>query len=246
MKKFLLVVIVLSVILLLLMPETLAGLKISLPDFTSRKIVSVEHREQQRTANLQGLKDFSGGVGFKPDANAFEGSPALTEFVPYRWRQDSSETVNFWTNQLTYAIDQIISVKNTGNQPVYVRTVFAFEHTDAPVWKNVCSAGSSTGMVYHGSTIINGKPFELYSYDYDLPLQPGEISWPSLLQIVMDANATPGDYQTITEGYELMSSTLVCQAEGVEDLSSSEQGRATSILNAILGEITPQQHPWLH
>lgn len=206
--------------------------------------VEVDHREYSRSPAGDQLQTPPTATVFLPDENAYEGSPYLQQFVTFQWPLRQQETIRLWQGGITRAIDRIVTAVNRGNIPVYVRTVFAFEQLEATVWKNVCSTGSRNGMVFHGSVEIHGSMFDLYSYTYDQPLQPGESTMPSLLQVVLDRNTTAGDLLIIQQGYEIMSSTQACQASGLPK-EFGEAPEASVVLDAMLGEITLQQHPWV-
>ena len=205
--------------------------------------VEVEHKEYSRNMLMNRLQPYQPAI-LKPDSNAYEGSPFLERFVSYQWPGSEQSPVHFWDRDLTRAVDKIVTATNNSNIPVYIRTVFAFEALDTVLWKNVCNTGSSTGMLYHGRITIHGDEFELYSYTYDDPLQPGQSTTPSLLQIALDANATSNDMRIVANGYEIMSATQACQASGLPD-ELMHNATADQVMNTLLGQISTDQHPWL-
>ncbi len=207
-------------------------------------VVEVEHKEYSRNAAGNRLQPYQATSILKPEENAYEGSPCLQQFASYQWPGEGMGAVHFWTSGLSKAIDKIVTATNNGNLPVYVRTIFAFEQLDTPLWKNVCNEGSAQGMQYHGQISVRGERFEMYSYTYDAPLQPGKSTMPSLLQIAMDANATKADLQTVAAGYEIMTVTQACQATGLPD-ELTQNATAEFVLNTLLGEISTGQHPWI-
>lgn len=205
--------------------------------------VEVVHNEYQRAENRTQIVPFDGSQRFRPEELAYQGSPYLQQFDTFQWNGNANCTVNFWSS-LTNAVDKIVTATNTGNIPVYVRMVFAFEHLDCNVWKNVCTAGSSYGMIYHGTIPIHGSLFDLYSYTYSQPLQPGQTTMPSLLQIALDPAASNTDYQIIASGYEILTSAQVCQAVGLpEELQSGTA--AEEVIDTLLGRISTENHPWI-
>lgn len=206
--------------------------------------VEVEHREYSRSPAGDRLQSPPTPAVFLPDENAYDGSPYLQQFAAFQWPLKQDEAIYLWQDGITRAIDRIVTAVNRGSIPVYVRTVFAFEQLEGTVWKNVSSTGSRDGMVFHGSVMIHGSMFDLYSYTYDQPLQPGESSLPSLLQVVLDRDTTTRDLLIIQQGYEIMSSTQACQATALSK-EFGENPDASAVLNTLLGEITPQQHPWI-
>lgn len=206
--------------------------------------IEVNQKEYSRTPTGDGLQDAKSSIGFAPDENAYEGSPYLNQFDAFQWPLNTEKTIYLWQGSITRAIDKIVTAINRGNIPVYVRTVFAFEQLQSTVWKNVNSVGSKDGMVYHGTVEIHGDFFDLYSYTYDLPLQPGESTMPSLLQVVLDRNATASDMMVIRQGYEIMFSTQACQATGLP-VEVGVNSDASTVLNTLLGEVSTTQHPWV-
>lgn len=206
--------------------------------------IEIEHNEYSRTASGNGLSPFQATAILKPDPNAYAESPALQQFVSYEWRGSKKDVVRFWDPSLTRAVDKIVTATNKGNIPAYVRVVFAFEHLDATLWKNVYTANGSNTMTSHGTITIHGDQFDLFSYIYADVLKPGETSMPSLLQVVLDAGASARDLSVIAGGYEIMSATQACQADALPD-SSTENVDAASVLNMLLGPISTEQHPWI-
>lgn len=206
--------------------------------------IDVDHVEYSRSPSGDRLQTKPVTGVFLPDENAYEGSPYLEQFAAFSWPFEPEESIYLWQGGITRGLDKIVCAHNRGNIPVYVRTVFAFEQLEGTVWKNVCSTGSRDGMVYHGSVNIRGSMFDLYSYTYDQPLKPGESTLPSLLQVVLDRNATANDLRIIQQGYEIMASTQACQATTLPK-ELEETAEAVTVLNTLLGEITTQQHPWI-
>ncbi len=205
--------------------------------------VEVVHNEYQRAEDGTGIVPFDGSQRLRPEERAYSGSPYLQQFDSFLWNGDSNCRVNFWSG-LTYAVDKIVTATNTGNIPVYVRMVFAFEHLECNVWKNVCTAGSSYGMIYHGTISIHGNQFDLYSYTYSQPIQPGETTMPSLLQIALDPAANSDDYQIIASGYEILTASQVCQAVGLPE-EFQNGASAEDVIDTLLGRITTENHPWI-
>lgn len=205
--------------------------------------IEVKLNEYSRSSfgTLQPLRN---GVVLKPDGKAYDGSPYLQQFVPFRWQGAGEEKVHFWSTSLERAVDKIVAVSNAGNIPVYVRVIFAFEQLDCKLWKNVYTANGANEMVHHGSITIHGDLFDLYSYTYSQSLAPGSLSSPCLLQIVLDAGATSADLRRIAEGFEISSVAQACQASGLP-AAIAENADASQVLNALLGEISTEQHPWV-
>lgn len=244
MKKFLLLVCSLVAIGCVLYHSGFFKFLQSGGTFTEAARVEVSQTEYSRSPSGDSLQKFRSTAVLFPDEKAYQGSPFLEQLAAYRWPLKEDETIYLWQNGITRAVDKIVTAENHGNVPVYVRIVFAFEKLEGTVWKNVCTTGSKDGMVYHGSVNIHGSPFDLYSYTYDQPLQPEESTLPSLLQVVLDRDITESDMQIIRQGYEIMSATQACQANTLPN-ELSEHHDASTVLDTLLGEISPQQHPWI-
>ena len=86
---------------------------------------------------------------------------------------------------------------------------------------------------------MDGSPFMGIN-----PLQPGQSTTPSLLQLALDANATGNDMRIVANGYEIMSATQACQATGLPE-ELMHNATADQIMNTLLGQISTDQHPWL-
>lgn len=244
MKKFLLLVCSLAVIGCMLYHTGFFDYLQSGGTFTEAARVEVAQAEYSRSPSGDGVQKFRSSAVLFPDENAYQGSPHLEQLAAFRWPLKDGETIYLWQGGITRAVDKMITAENRGNVPVYVRIVFAFERLEGTVWKNVCTTASKDGMVYHGNVSIHGSLFDLYSYTYAQPLQPGESTLPSLLQVVLDRYTTESDLQIIQQGYEIMSVTQACQADALPKELNGFQD-ASAVLDALLGEISPMQHPWI-
>lgn len=139
------------------------------------------------------------------------------------------------------AVDKIVTVKNTGKSPAYVRTLFAFEDTDdmsAKVHYMFNDANGNGELIYFPSngddylqfTAGDGATYTVGYYVYDAALAAGEVSEPSLLQIFFDKSATNEDVAKAGDTYEIYVLSQAVQSEGFDN--------ADDALNEAFGEIT--------
>ncbi len=117
--------------------------------------------------------------------------------------------VKFW-NQRSYARDQIVSVKNMGSSPMFVRTVFAYP-CDAELEFNVVEMISDERVWdwnWHEDPIeIDGTCYNVVSASYiyrDGVVLPGESTYPSLLQVrVHDGSQSEVALYSISQGVSI-------------------------------------------
>ncbi len=148
-------------------------------------------------------------------------------------------------SKLKGAVDKFVFVKNTGASPVYYRTVFAFEcpegveYSEGPDKQLMMNVNSNSRFLWqeHGYITVDSQRYLLMSATYLNELPAGEISRPSLLQVVMTHNATGGDVAKIGETYEIL---VVSQAVATENMPD-----AATALEAAFGQLSKTSHPWL-
>ena len=148
-------------------------------------------------------------------------------------------------DKLTGAVDKFVFVKNTGNSPVYYRTLIAFECPDGIEY----SEGSDKQLMMnvnlnprfdwqeHGYITVDGQRYLLMSATYLKELAAGEISRPSLLQVVMTHNATSEDVEKLGETYEIL---VISQAVATENMPGAKEA-----LDAAFGKVSADSHPWM-
>ena len=141
-----------------------------------------------------------------------------------------------WDDNLTGAIDKFVFVKNTGSWACYYRTIIALECPEGTAY----SEGSDKEFMNNinlnnrfvwtdvGYVTIGGTRYLVLVATYQKPLEAGEISRPSLLQVVMTHNATNDTVKAIGETYDILT---LSQAAQIEGFASAEDA-----LNTAFGE----------
>lgn len=141
--------------------------------------------------------------------------------------------------------DKIVTVKNTGKNAAYFRTWIAFENTeDASDFINIIYNGNSASKYDWTWDIpggvqwinVNGIDYWYLIATYTVPLQPGEISQPSLLQLYLRKEATNAFYDLVGDKYDVLVFTEAVQSEGFAD--------ADTALDTAFGDPATGYHPW--
>ena len=149
-------------------------------------------------------------------------------------------------NKLIGAMDKMVFVKNTGASDAYFRTWIAFECPEGVIIGEP-SQGAHIMINRNGSSIydvkqvgdveIEGTNYAVFCYTYQKALQPGQMSHPSLLQVVMTHHATNAQMELLGPTYEILAYT---QAVQTVNFNSPEQA-----LNAAFnGAPSKENHPW--
>ena len=140
--------------------------------------VHIEQIEQERDENGD-LTSFTQGQ---------PAYPAVGEIV---W-DDEGVNVNgteyqVFDENLRNVIDKIVTVKNTGKSPAYVRTIIAIEAPDGDPKDLIHVNFNPDGVTRTPWTPIeiDGVDYVLSVFTYTEPLLPGEISAPSLMQVFL-------------------------------------------------------------
>lgn len=154
---------------------------------------------------------------------------------------------NLWCNkEISNAKDQIVVVKNSGTENVYVRTVFAFEADTTEFNGDLIHLNKNTTNITWesiGQATIEGKLYDLHVATYQDVLATGQTSAPSLLQIAMDKNAENPQMSQFGDIYEIM---YVSQAVETGSLSGKNlENAAQEALNNAFGKISTTNHPWI-
>ena len=156
-----------------------------------------------------------------------EGGPAVNERWTTLWDEPN-------------VVDKIVSVTNTGNNDVYVRTIIAMPASmDEPIVLNR-TAGKTFKEEFVDDVTINGELYDLVILTYirgDGILEPEKSTGPSLMQVLMTNDVDNEDLpEKYRNGFEIMVVSQAVQADGFTD--------AFQALNAAFGEITTTNHPW--
>lgn len=143
-----------------------------------------------------------------------------------------------WDDKLTGAIDKFVFVQNTGSWDCYYRTIIAFE----------CPVGTEYSEGYNKEFMMNVNLNSRFAWEeigyitigstrylvmvatYQQPLKAGEISRPSLLQVVMTHNATNKTVEAIGKSYDILTLSQAAQTEGFTS--------AENALDTAFGDVT--------
>lgn len=165
----------------------------------------------------------------------------------FYWGDYSAGGNGLWDDsKLSNVIDKFVFVENTGKAPAYYRTVLAFECPEGTEYGEGASNGEEFMMNVnghsnftwkeHGYTTIDGTRYLLMTATYEVALESGETSRPSLLQVVMTHNATNETVKAIGDEYTIL---VVSQAVQIDSGYT-----AGEMLDRAFGEITTTSHPW--
>ena len=202
--------------------------------------VKIEQFEQER--NGSALVDFTDSKKLYPATS----DPAYTDSIT--------------VNGVTYPaygsefnpIDKIVTVKNTGSEQAYVRTLIAFEQNDLNgdldfsdgISNLIHIAYNQTDWetkFYDGTVLdnfaANGKYYTLVSFTYKKVLESGNTTEPNLLQFFLDKTAENEDIAPfMTANYEVLAVSQAVQVAGWAD-QGTVAATAEFALNTAFGEI---------
>jgi len=140
--------------------------------------------------------------------------------------------------KLANVLDKMVFVENTGKSDAYYRTIIAFEcpegmdyseGSDKEFMMNV-NGGDLFEWEEAGYATIGGVRYLIEVATYQRALEPGQISHPSLLQVVMTDKATNEDMELLGDTYEILVLSQAVQTAGFEN--------AEEALTAGFGEVT--------
>ena len=150
-----------------------------------------------------------------------------------------------WDDEnLNGAMDKFVMVENTGTSDCYYRTWIAFEcpegmeysqGPDKEFMMNINGHKLFTREIFD-YVEIEGTRYLVMVATYNEVLKAGEISRPSLLQVVMTHNVTNEQVALLKGSYEILVFTQACQTENFPD--------AETALDVSFGERKIENHPW--
>lgn len=227
--------------------------------------VQIEQLEYQRaegvehtaTANEGDLVPFVQGQPLYPAVpkagakNPYTAEPtALFSWGPYVTAEGAGN--GLWDDdKISNVVDKFVFVKNTGKSDAYYRTLFAFEcpdgmeygeGSDKEFMMNV-NGNERFDWADYGYITVNGVRYLLMSATYKEILAPGEISRPSLLQVLMTEHCTNEHMELLGDSYEILVVTQAVQAAGFE--GTLEKFAAEVALDAAFGPVSADSHPWM-
>ncbi len=246
MKKTLALVLGLALLAAVAVVGTVAYLIDSDQDVNTMSLgnVQIDQIEQERGENGE-LQDYTQDKPFIPayyEGNSLPWAPARDWVVP---GDQAWKTVVDGVN----AIDKFVTVKNTGTNDAYVRTIFAFEVVDEND-ANIHVVSNSNNVTdkptyvwdYFGAeqgflAEINGTNYWVMVATYEEALAPGEETIPSLKQVYLDKTVDNEDVASYGEQYEILVFTQAVQAQ-MGDLTPSEA------LDEAFGAVSEDNLPW--
>lgn len=216
--------------------------------------IKIEQIEQQRvddSDNQTVLEEFEQGKKLMPAR--YEGS-SIPWAPEAEWVKSGDQAWKVVEDN-NGVIDKFVTVKNTGGEAAYVRTIFAVEvGTDAENSEYLHLVTNGTN-IKNGATwewewltdangkdipvVIEGTTYALATATYTEALPAGTSTIPSLKQIYMDKDATNEVYEKYGDTLEILAFTQALQVENFEDLGPA------AALNEEFGAITATSHPWI-
>ncbi len=217
----------------------------------------IEQDDQKNTAD--NLKAYENNKSLYPACGtiAWAGDDE-GERIYQQWPAGGSSAL-FDADLLGNVQDKMVFVENTGSNPAYVRTVFAFEAGGMTAdemnnklihWNRNSTHWQWTDFSEDMSATIKGEKYYLrvatylgnagndHSEHKDGILSPGETTRPSLLQVFLDENADNELCNSFNGSYDIL---VVSQAVQTE-MNGLTGGDA---LDEAFGEISATNHPWM-
>lgn len=239
MKKKILIFCLCAIALFVSVGGTVAYIVTANETNTQKKVEIIQHK-MKRTS--EGLVPYTNEDTAFPGVYNDEFSYQEVDLVDY---YPNGTIVNFWSN-VHNSLDRIVSVQNKGSESVYVRTVFAFDKS-AHFRKNYVTKIDETDVWQWdnlGEITINNKPYELYEAVYLLELNSNSYTYPSLLEIVVGKDLE-------IEKIENINLYVTSQAVSVDNIDNQDividttnKSVTEATLDAVLGEITTNNHPF--
>lgn len=172
--------------------------------------------------------------------------PATTD---PKWTTNEAEMIT--VGEVTYKtfgpefnpVDKIVTVKNTGSEAAYVRTLMAFENNENKISDLIhinWNADVWTLETLASGIEINGKPYDLLVFTYNEVLEAKVETAPSLLQVFLNKAADNDDMADLADGYEILVLSQAVQAAGWQTVDSSVVKTADLALDTAFGAITAE------
>ena len=215
--------------------------------------VSIEQQEWQRAdgeSHINSGAQIGDLVPFEDYEGIYPAVPKNGAATDYSAEMDSSKCFHWgeyapgWNgllndDNLSNVRDKIVMVKNTGKSDAYYRTLIAYECPEgitigepangAEIMVNV-NGNSRFDWENVGYITVDGTRYALWVANYNEVLTPGEVSRPSLLQVVLTHHATNEDVAKFGDNMEIMVLSQAVQAEGFAN--------AETALDAAFGDVT--------
>lgn len=231
MKKTLAMVLALALLCVLAVNSTLSYFTDTAAAANTMTVgkVDIEQIEQKHDEN---------GALVNLAANA-DGVTSLGRLYPYT----GGAAVDGWFSTANNAMDKIVTVKNTGSEAAYVRTLFAFEAVNGadPIATSIIQAnfsGPSVGALKAETTTpikVKGVQYFVYSFTYDAALASGATSAASLKQFYLDSSVGNGFADAIGGSYEILVISQAVQTQGFA--AAGGKTAAQVALDTAFGEV---------
>ena len=160
----------------------------------------------------------------------------------FHWGVYSPGWNGLWNDsKLSNVMDKFVFVENTGKSDAYYRTLIALEcpegmtigySDDDEINVNVNGNSRFTWDYSVGYITVEGTRYEVWCATYNESLTPGEVSRPSLLQVVLTHNATNEDMALLGDTYEILVLSQAIQTAGFAD--------AETALDSGFGDVTDE------
>lgn len=204
--------------------------------------VDIQQDEYMRTDDLTGLKEYENQALFPAviyDANGNVtqdwGASAYVEDTTHQYTikglNDTFQMPD--SDRMKNVVDKIVTVKNTGNNDAYVRTILLIEDVDKKVMPNLEMLYDSTlTPKFVGYVSIEGVQYYAIEFIYPNAVAPEEVTLPSAMAFWMNPaadNGSVGDFNIIAYS----------QAVQTEGFANAEEA-----LDAAFGDVTTENTKW--
>jgi len=207
--------------------------------------VSIEQKEWMRTEDLSGLKEYEA----QPLIPAVIYSDLQTGTLATSWgasayKEDTTHkyTVeglddNFQMPSKDYmknVVDKIVTVTNTGNEAVYVRTILLIEDAEKNVMPNLeMMYDSNVSFKMVGYVTISNIQYYVIEFIYTDAVAPEETTLPSAMAFWMNPSATAA---SVPADFDIIAYSQAVQADG---FTSAEKA-----LDTAFGDVTTANTAW--
>ena len=199
--------------------------------------IDIEQTELERTVDDNGntiLQPFTQNQVMMPMVGTLERQPFTVE----------GHSVQLVTDAAQNYIDKIVSVRNVGSNPAYIRTVIAVPSAAGTEWLHIDTASSPWIWEQPVTTVIDGITYTLYCGNYPEALAPDAVAEPSLLGVWVDS-LVDFDGSSYHLGDQTIGSLadfqiLVC----TQAVQTTTFENAADALLTTFGAISADSHPW--
>ncbi len=229
---------------------TLAYLKAETPTAVNAQTVGnvkIEQIEQQRVNDSDKQHELEAYVPFAALNPCYYEGSSIPWAPEDEWVVPGNEAWKVVADT-EGVVDKFVTVKNTGENAAYVRTVIAFEVGKDGVNDAYCHFSCNSTNIKNGPTwdfkwidgeavTIGDSDYALGVFTYKVALEPGETTIPSIRQIYMDKTATNEVMEAYGDTFNIlvMSQAVQAQMNGLTPEAA---------LNEAFYEITATTHPW--